>query len=184
MARCGCASECVCTVVGSGCVTVGGSGSTGAPYTVGLSVDPAVDNLVECAAGGLLATVVVGDTACIELTGAGTALSPIVASPVIDPDPLNTLTCGEDGLLVTSEIPALFVGDTDCIDLFGAGTFASPLFAQPIIDPAEGNILTCGVDGLMAGGEGLIDFLTALAAAGNIADVNAAATAYLTALGL
>lgn len=56
MPRCGCASECVCSVVGSNCITVGGSGAPGTPYTVAVKVNPAVDNGLVCTEDGLYAS--------------------------------------------------------------------------------------------------------------------------------
>lgn len=60
MGRCGCASECLCTVTGSGCVTVSGSGSIVTPYTVTVDVDPDGTNALECRDDGLYVNALTG----------------------------------------------------------------------------------------------------------------------------
>lgn len=104
MGRCGCASECLCSVTGSTCISVVGSGSPALPYTIAPIIDPDGDNTLECRDDGLFvgasSSLDFGDTDCITITGTGTLFDPIVASPVIDPDVNNALVCGVDGLLV------------------------------------------------------------------------------------
>lgn len=108
MGRCGCASECLCSLAGSACISVTGSGSVATPYTVAPIVDPDPANTLECREDGLFAgaaaSLVFGETDCITLSGTGTVLDPIVAAPVIDPDPTNVLSCGPDGLFVDGSL--------------------------------------------------------------------------------
>ena len=84
MARCGCSSTCVCTVVGGDCAVVSGDGSVGTPYTVDIVVDPASVNMLECGATGLLVELQTADTTCIDLSGTGVAGLPLFATPIID----------------------------------------------------------------------------------------------------
>lgn len=106
MGRCGCASECLCTVVGGDCITVAGNGSIATPYTVGVEVDPSAENALSCGESGLFVqsydSFNFGETDCIEITGTGTVIDPVVATPIIDFDPTNALQCRPDGLYVAS----------------------------------------------------------------------------------
>jgi len=100
MARCGCSSTCVCSLANGSCTVANGDGSIGTPYTVGVVVDPAAANILECGASGLLVELETDDTACIDLSGAGTALSPLAATPVISVAVNgNILSCGPAGLV-------------------------------------------------------------------------------------
>ena len=100
MARCGCSSTCVCTVVGGDCAVVSGDGSVGTPYTVDIVVDPASVNVLECGATGLLVELQTADTTCIDLSGTGVAGLPLFATPIIDGVVNgNILSCGADGLV-------------------------------------------------------------------------------------
>jgi hypothetical protein len=100
MARCGCSTDCLCTVTGGCGVTVTGSGSVAAPYTVAADLSADTGNLLECRADGLYASggVSVADTSCIDLAGAGSLASPLTASPVISSDASNVLECRANGL--------------------------------------------------------------------------------------
>lgn len=55
MGRCGCASECLCSVTGSNCISVVGSGSVVSPYTVAPIISAAEGNGLTCEADGLFA---------------------------------------------------------------------------------------------------------------------------------
>lgn len=184
MARCGCSSECVCSVVGANCIAVSGSGSIAAPYTVGAVVDPTASNLLSCGEQGLIVEPdVFEDTSCIEIAGTGTVGDPFVITPVIDPDFNNILECGIAGLFVDgSNIPVAGVGDTSCILLSGDGTVGDPLLATPVIAAVAGNILECGASGLVAGGPDFKTWVTVLSTAANVAQINAASVTYLATL--
>ena len=100
MARCGCSSTCVCSMGNGTCTTASGDGSVSTPYVVSVVVDPAVANILECGASGLLVELETDDTACIDLSGTGTALSPLAATPVISGAVNgNILSCGAAGLV-------------------------------------------------------------------------------------
>ena len=184
MARCGCSSACVCSVVGTDCLIASGDGSPGSPFTIGIVIDPASSNLLVCNETGLYAApVVVDDTSCIDVSGTGTVLDPLLISPVIDPDGDNILECGIAGLFVDgTDVPVSGVGNTSCIILSGDGTVGDPLLATPVIAAVAGNILTCGASGLVAGGAAFKTWVTALSVAANVADVNAASVTYLATL--
>lgn len=180
MARCGCSSECVCTVVGSSCIAVSGSGSPAAPYTVAPIIDPDASNTLTCGPDGLLVPLLpfaVDDTSCIEVSGTGTVLDPLLISPVIDPAADNILECGIAGLLAH-----ISVGDTNCIELSGTGTAGNPIFANPVIPNSAGNILTCGATGLIAGGPAFKTWVTEISTATGIADIRAHTLTYLATL--
>jgi hypothetical protein len=100
MARCGCVTECACSVTGSDCVTVTGDGSLAAPYTVRPRISADAGNTLSCLPSGLYASGSgeVADTACIALDGDGTVGDPFTASPVFSADPGNVLECRDDGL--------------------------------------------------------------------------------------
>lgn len=106
MARCGCSSDCLCTISGTDCIEVAGAGTSTSPYVVAAIVDPSEDNGLTCGSDGLLVdlagvSVSVEATDCIELSGSGTPLDPVVASPVLDPDSTNVLKCGPNGLFAS-----------------------------------------------------------------------------------
>lgn len=184
MARCGCSSECVCSVVGANCIAVSGSGSIAAPYTVGAVVDPAASNLLSCGEQGLIVEPdVFEDTSCIEIAGTGTVGDPFVITPVIDPNLDNILECGIAGLFVDGvDVPVSGVGNTQCIHLSGDGTLANPLLATPVVPVSTGNILTCTASGLIAGGPAFKTWVTAISVAANVAQINAATVTYLATL--
>ena len=127
MARCGCSSECLCTVRGNPGVRVTGSGSQLTPYTVSLVLDPDTDNILTVSEAGLLAlftdlAILAEDTACIEFTGDGSPADPLLASPRLSEEPGNGLSCGLDGLMATSVGVPLYTPreiDTDDDVLFG-----------------------------------------------------------------
>jgi hypothetical protein len=180
MARCGCSSECVCSISPSACIAVSGNGSTGAPFVLAPIIDPDLGNTLTCGPDGLLVPLIpfaVDDTSCIEVSGTGTVLDPLLISPVIDPDLDNILECGIAGLLAT-----VIVADTDCITLSGNGTAGSPLFAQPVIPGSAGNILFCTPSGLVAGGADFKTWITNISTAPNIADIRAHTLTYLATL--
>jgi hypothetical protein len=163
---------------------VSGDGSPGAPFTVGVLVDPASSNLLVCNETGLYAAPpTVDDTSCIEVSGTGTVLDPYVITPVIDPDLDNILECGIAGLFVDgSNIPVAGVGDTNCILLSGDGTVGDPLLATPVIAAVAGNILECGASGLVAGGADFKTWVTAISTAANFGAAQAATVTYLATL--
>jgi len=100
MARCGCSSECVCSVVGGDCIIVSGSGSPSSPYTADVVVNPASVNMLECGELGLLVELQTADTTCIELSGTGVLGLPLFATPIVDGVVNgNILSCGADGLV-------------------------------------------------------------------------------------
>lgn len=103
MARCGCASDCLCTVTGTDCVDVIGNGTPTSPYVVSVLLDPSENNQASCGPDGLMVDVsgvaiATEDSACIELSGSGTPIDPIVATPILDESDANILECGENGL--------------------------------------------------------------------------------------
>ena len=103
MARCGCATDCLCTVTGGSCANVTGDGSLGAPYSVNVTVSPNAGNTITCEANGLYSSgggVNTADTACIDLSGTGSLVSPLTASPVFSADAGNVIECRADGLYV------------------------------------------------------------------------------------
>lgn len=53
MARCGCATDCACTLVGGDCIDVSGSGTIDLPYTVSTRIDPDPSNGLSCGDSGL-----------------------------------------------------------------------------------------------------------------------------------
>lgn len=90
--RCGCGSQCSCSVVAGPGVAVTGTGSATDPY------------VVSSAAG---ASLQVSDTPTVDMTlsGAGTLMSPYVVSAEVEVSaaPGNTLTVQADGLAVLCE---------------------------------------------------------------------------------
>lgn len=103
MARCGCAADCLCAVVGGPGVSVVGNGSQSSPYAVSAKLDPAAGNLLTATGDGLRVSAAptdlfVADSDCIDLSGVGSQADPLVASPKLKPG--GGLTCDATGLSV------------------------------------------------------------------------------------
>jgi len=107
MARCGCATDCLCILQDGDCTSVVGSGSVTAPYVVNVDISANAGNQVTCEPDGLFAPppptelpITVLDTDCIDLDGDGTAADPLTATPIISPDIGNTFECRPTGIFV------------------------------------------------------------------------------------
>lgn len=151
MARCGCSSDCACSVQAGDSARVTGSGAPATPYVVSVVVDPAVDNILESGSDGLKVVlpepaIFVEDTDCVTLDGNGTGADPVRASPVLDPDPNNGLSCGINGLMSSPVGNALFnVQEVNATGNLDYGWLA-------LADSSGGSItLTLPSSGLMIG---------------------------------
>jgi len=182
MARCGCSSECVCSISPSDCITVSGNGSTGAPYVLAPIIDPDFTNALACGPDGLFAVPLAYEqTTCIDLAGGGTIADPLLVTPVLDPALDNILECGIAGLFVSSDI-GVTVGNTQCIQLSGVGTIANPILATPVVPASTGNILDCTASGLVAGGPAFKTWVAAIKNAANFGAAQTATTTYYNTL--
>lgn len=133
MARCGCSSQCSCSVIAGTGVTVTGTGSAADPYVVN--------------AGG--ASLQVADTTTVDhtLAGSGTAADPYILSSTVKVSaavPDNLITVQADGLAVQCEAVQDCVGSAIANGLiYDDG--ANQIRVRPSTDP--GNNLTFGGDG-------------------------------------
>lgn len=101
MARCGCGTDCQCTVQAGSCTTVTGSGSSATPYTISVDLSAVAGNTLSCVADGLYGSaggLTVSDTSCINLGGDGSSGTPLTAAPIFSSDAGNVLECRGDGL--------------------------------------------------------------------------------------
>jgi len=144
MARCGCATDCLCTLIDGDCTQAVGSGTIASPYAVNVTISADPDNIITCEADGLLVTpnLTTEDSDCITLSGIGSVSDPLVAEIVPDPDVCNLLDCTATGLGAF-----LTTADSDCIIFTGCGSAVDPLIAEPVISIQAGNVLVCRTAG-------------------------------------
>jgi len=160
MSRCGCEADCNCAILAGDCTEVAGAGTIASPYTVGVVVDPAPANLLECGPSGLLAStapVEIADTDCIDLEGTGLPGDPITATPIISPDVGNVLECRISGMFV----PAVALSSMDRATIWrtspqivpataGAGVSGGALLEYDAVfeDTSAGAYIDVGPSGL------------------------------------
>ena len=144
--RCGCAQDCLCSLINGNCTTVTGSGSASSPFKVNVEINPDLTNKIQCTVLGLLVPdggVSTLDTNCIAITGDGSVALPLSATPILDANVCNLLSCGVNGLVALA-----FTTDTNCILLSGCGTNGDPFVADLRISAAPGNVALCTPLGL------------------------------------
>ena len=144
MARCGCSTDCLCTLIDGDCTVVVGSGTITAPYSTSVVSDPDILNQIECRDTGLfiepLIQVLSGN--CIELTGDGTVADPLAAEAIISADIANLVECTVGGLEAI-----LNTLNGSCVQLSGAGTAGDPLTPELTVSIDPGNTLECRPNG-------------------------------------
>jgi len=158
-------SETILLAVGEDCINVelDGTGTLADPYelTVGLSIDPALENQAVCRSQGIFVPSADGSETQIQalnntcvatnVFGNGTTSAPYVieSSVIISGTAGNTLGCTDSGLYVGAQV--LNVSGSECIDLkvSGTGELTNPwaLSADIKINTAETNLISCE-DGL------------------------------------
>lgn len=144
MARCGCGTACACTLISSlpDCVTVEGNGSIRLPYAIGLTIDPSVDNLLECGASGLLVDVnnipAMAVVATDGLDGDGLLATPLVVRYSTDAG--NQAAAGTDGGVF---VP--FPTINTALPVTGDGSSGAPI--SLLISTDVGNSVSTGTDG-------------------------------------
>jgi len=158
--RCGCSGDCSCVIAAGDCIIVTGNGNAGAPYVVGVEIDPVENNQLICGDSGLYVDPpTAGD--CIDIDPAG---APPVISVLVDPLADNRLACNVAGLYV----PGISVAPGDCVDLSGDGSVGDPLATELVLSADPGNTLECRADGAFvpAVAQGAVDMRATIVDAG------------------